>query len=175
MMSRLCRVQGGLIHRKSLMKRFISTANISLAKLRDSRLTSRRLTAMLDAHPGWHPAWNLWDERRRAGALHDVKCSGRTAGFTTTAANVASPPPHRVPHPRNNLPQYRRRRREIQPREPRVAIRTKGLAKIQPNPGLIQKELPGRARQFQRPAVEPGQIRRLRHPHRHTRKLVGEH
>ena len=33
-------MQGGLIHRKSLMKRFISTANISLAELRDSRLTS---------------------------------------------------------------------------------------------------------------------------------------
>jgi hypothetical protein len=57
-------------------------------------------------------------------------------GFTTTASNVASPPSHCLPHPRNNLPQYRRRRREIQPREPRI-IRTKGLAKIQPNLGLI--------------------------------------
>src|SRR6516225_4816337 len=26
----------------------------------------------------------------------------RTAGFTTTVSNVASPPPHRLPHPRNN-------------------------------------------------------------------------
>ena len=67
----------------------------------------------------------------------------------------ASPPLHRLPHPRDNLLQYRRRRREIQPREPRV-IRAKGLAKIQPNLGLIQKELPGRARQFQPPAIEPG-------------------
>jgi len=99
--------------------------------------------------------------RRRPKRLH---WSGACSKLTS---------PNRLHHLPGNLSQYRRRRREIQPREPRV-IRAKALAKIQPNLGLIQKELPGGARQFQRPAIEPGQIRRLRHSHRHARKLGGE-
>src|ERR1700746_1648282 len=152
-----------------------------------ARLPSRRMRNCMPPRSGGKRVLALWNavpgvEKRRklrrsngtsvgsAGVLHDVECRDRTTGFTTTASDVASPPPHRLPHPRNDLPQYRRRRREIQPREPRV-ICTKGLAKVQPNPGLIQKELPGRARQFQRPAIEPGQIRRLRYSHRHAGKL----
>src|SRR5436853_5567677 len=54
-------------------------------------------------------------------------------GFALAALQVrVLPPPHRVRHARNNLAQYRRWRREVQPREPRV-IRTKGFPKIQPN------------------------------------------
>src|ERR1051325_1741189 len=63
--------------------------------------------------------------------------------------------------------QYRGRCREIQPCEPGV-IGTKRFTEIQPDPRLVQKELPGRARQLQRPAIEPCQIGRLRQPHRYA-------
>ena len=43
------------------------------------------------------------------------------------------PPLHRLPHARNNLLQYRRRRREIQPCEPRV-FRTKCFANTATRP-----------------------------------------
>src|SRR5262249_1695359 len=73
--------------------------------------------------------------------VHTLPC---TTLMQLLAARIP-PSPHRPPHPCNDLPQYRRRRREVQPREPGV-IRTKRLAEIQSNSGLIQKELPGRAR-----------------------------
>src|ERR1051325_2418835 len=56
-----------------------------------------------------------------------------------------SPPAHRLGHPPYNLLQYRRRCREIQPCEPGV-VGTKRFTKIEPNPRLVQKELPGGAR-----------------------------
>ena len=36
-----------------------------------------------------------------------------------------SPPPHHLPHPSNHLSQNHRRRREIQPRKPRVICTTR--------------------------------------------------
>ena len=44
---------------------------------------------------------------------------------------------HRLPHPRDNLLQYRRRRREIQPREPRVILRYRREAVIEQTQTLI--------------------------------------
>ena len=80
---------------------------------------------------------------------------------------------HRVHHARNDLPQYRRGCGEIQPREAGVPG-TKRFTEVQPDSGVIQKELAGAAWQFQAPTVEPGQICRLRHPHCHTGKFGGD-
>ena len=53
------------------------------------------------------------------------------------------------------------------PSNPRQRSR-RNSAQPWPDPG----ELSGLTRQFQRPAIEPGQICRLRHPHRHARNVA---